>query len=677
MKQTHHNFMLGCLIASLSMGTLTACGGGGGGGSTSRIEQPASETPEQPDGDQNVPAPAEPEDTVVEGNAAPVAADLVITDSNPGKVLSFDVLTASYSYSDSESDVEADSVIAWYRNGELIAGATSLTYSLTEQDTGKDIHFSVKPVAESGTTIGEVVSSSVVVPLDKYFLPLYGKDDQTNHTNIGFISADGEVTTYGSQELGHVYTATPFMGKALLWTESEANGIEPWVTDGYAGGTHLLVDSLPGVGSGGTAQSNFVISGDRAYFIANDRLWVTDGSVNGTIELTGAGESFAGKQLSNLRDMVGGVLFMTRTDNGFGNEVSTLWMSNGTVEGTSSIPVIVSFSNIQVINHKQDTLVLATNDSRLDFSLYKLNTELKTAAWIMNMPTGLEAIKTDFDSYPDVLGFETSTTLCISFDERNFIPNPNVTEDNPNLFLPTLPTPVNYCTTGATENIRLFTNTDFGVPSANPAIIGLTNDDKFYMAGKMFGSFIKNSLHIADVDGSAAVGLIVPEPTVDALGTIIGSSGIVFNNVFLSATGINGKDMLIIDNNVYSTEGTLDTTVSIGATTYSNVLTEVNDQLFFPTFELISDPGVPTGLYSTKMHLTDGTAAGTYYAIVFEETYGNALPAFSVGDKAYFLMGGIGDPDPLTYSLYESDGTEAGTKLVISNNSNFNTRFAK
>lgn len=76
---------------------------------------------------------------------APVASDVKIT----GKAETGETLTASYTFFDENNDEEKDSLYQWYRDNEVIDGATELTYTLTEADEDKIIAFEVTPRADS------------------------------------------------------------------------------------------------------------------------------------------------------------------------------------------------------------------------------------------------------------------------------------------------------------------------------------------------------------------------------------------------------------------------------------------------------------------------------------------------------------------------------------------------
>ncbi|WEK54740.1 MAG: S-layer homology domain-containing protein [Candidatus Cohnella colombiensis] len=105
-------------------------------------------------------------------NAAPTVSSVTVT----GTAQVGEHLTGSYTYNDSDSDLEGISVFKWYRaddaagtNKTAIAGATGTTYTLMAADLGKRISFEVKPVAQTGITTGTAVESSrtsAVIPAE-------------------------------------------------------------------------------------------------------------------------------------------------------------------------------------------------------------------------------------------------------------------------------------------------------------------------------------------------------------------------------------------------------------------------------------------------------------------------------------------------------------------------------
>lgn len=96
--------------------------------------------------------------------AAPVAATVAIA----GLPLVSEPLAGSYTYSDADGDIESGSLQRWLRDGVAIAGATSATYTLTEDDFGTMIQFEVTPIAATGTPMGGIATLSAAVgPIDR------------------------------------------------------------------------------------------------------------------------------------------------------------------------------------------------------------------------------------------------------------------------------------------------------------------------------------------------------------------------------------------------------------------------------------------------------------------------------------------------------------------------------
>lgn len=102
------------------------------------------------------------------GNAAPTAINISIT----GTVQVSQTLTATYTYSDSENDVESGTTIQWYRANDgagtsetAIAGATTLTYTLQGVDEFKHIRIGITAKAATGTLNGTEIKSAFVGPV--------------------------------------------------------------------------------------------------------------------------------------------------------------------------------------------------------------------------------------------------------------------------------------------------------------------------------------------------------------------------------------------------------------------------------------------------------------------------------------------------------------------------------
>lgn len=84
-------------------------------------------------------------------------------------------------------------------------------------------------------------------------------------------------------------TSMVTFGSYVLFRGSTADaGTEPWISDGTEAGTRLLSDIAPGITS--STPYDFLVVGTRAFFVArpdgsNFRLWVTDGTTDGTLQV--------------------------------------------------------------------------------------------------------------------------------------------------------------------------------------------------------------------------------------------------------------------------------------------------------------------------------------------------------------------------------------------------------
>lgn len=118
----------------------------------------------------------------------------------------------------------------------------------------------------------------------------------------------------------------------ILFEAWNADGNEPWVTDGTPGGTMLLQDINPGAGSG--LPTDYVIFNGDAWFAATDgvagyELWTTDGTPGGT---TLVHDVEPGAASSDPRDLFvhGDHLYFNAIVGGSGRE---LWRTDGTPGG--------------------------------------------------------------------------------------------------------------------------------------------------------------------------------------------------------------------------------------------------------------------------------------------------------------------------------------------------------
>jgi ELWxxDGT repeat protein len=153
------------------------------------------------------------------------------------------------------------------------------------------------------------------------------------------------------------------MGNTLFFTACDAaHGQELWKSDGTRRGTKLLKDVLPGFGS--SFPRELTVVGNTLYFVADDfqhgfQLWKSDGTPDGTRmvkDLAGDTSGLAPKSLI----AVGNKLFFLLPTDG----PDRLWVSDGTEEGTVEVlPDDTSVDSPHDLIAFKETVVFVRGDS--------------------------------------------------------------------------------------------------------------------------------------------------------------------------------------------------------------------------------------------------------------------------------------------------------------------------
>jgi len=150
--------------------------------------------------------------------------------------------------------------------------------------------------------------------------------------NTGLWRSDG--TAQGTVLVREVPAVSLYaVGSRLVFFGTDANGFEPWASDGTAAGTRRIANLARGAAS--SVFHDFEGVGQRLFFTATasaasgQELYVTDGTVPGTRKLTSFSDSYALDQLPHAA--LGNRLLFSAKNRTNGVE---LWSSDGTAKGT-------------------------------------------------------------------------------------------------------------------------------------------------------------------------------------------------------------------------------------------------------------------------------------------------------------------------------------------------------
>lgn len=167
-------------------------------------------------------------------NATPVASNVAMTTTaSTSPFPQYGVpITASYTYSDAESDPEGATIFEWNVDGiGAVPGETSSTFTPRLSDVGKAISLTVTPVASTGTSTGVPVSSAVnyiIQPAPPTFSPV--TVSSITMTSATFSTS---ILETGGTLIQQVY----FIGEEL-GLQGMSRGFTAWVDEPYAIGVY-------------------------------------------------------------------------------------------------------------------------------------------------------------------------------------------------------------------------------------------------------------------------------------------------------------------------------------------------------------------------------------------------------------------------------------------------------
>ncbi|HYH08228.1 MAG TPA: Calx-beta domain-containing protein [Thermoanaerobaculia bacterium] len=167
--------------------------------------------------------------------------------------------------------------------------------------------------------------------------------------NGAFLVADDHVlvfsdgTAAGTTEIADVAASTvpgfTAFGSSVIFNSANSGyGNDPWISDGTDGGTHMLADIAISQYPLGSTWMRAV--GNNAFFRFGSRLFASNGTAAGTIEVGTLGSSYY------YESPPAAALGSTFLFFGGSAETAGLWKSNGTVGGTSLVKPFTSITSI-------------------------------------------------------------------------------------------------------------------------------------------------------------------------------------------------------------------------------------------------------------------------------------------------------------------------------------------
>jgi len=174
-----------------------------------------------------------------------------------------------------------------------------------------------------------------------------------------------------------LYTeSTQLNGKFIFWADDGVNGKEPWVSDGTTAGTVLLKDVVPGSGSSIWGTRYSAATSNKLFFMDNNQLLVTDGTVAGTTVLA------SGFTENTYLTALGESVY-------FWPDERTLWTSDGTAAGTKTVMTVGETGYEYYMVNFKNTLYFWYDDS--NFQLWKSDGTSAGTTFLYNTPYSFTA----------------------------------------------------------------------------------------------------------------------------------------------------------------------------------------------------------------------------------------------------------------------------------------------
>jgi ELWxxDGT repeat protein len=462
-------------------------------------------------------------------------------------------------------------------------------------------------------------------------------------------------------------------GVVFFSADDGVNGIELWKSDGTEAGTVLLKDINPGAAA--SSPGNLVNINGTLFFTATtvaggNELWKSDGTTAGTVQVKDIYSGNTGSVPSQLINN-NGTLFFRATTSASGAE---LWKSNGTDAGTVQVKELYNNNNSGMANVPMTVLngyvYFAGTTSTSGTELWKsdgtdLGTTMVAELTASSSSTSLSNLKTSGTQVFFQVGngttglYRTDGATTSKIAETPF----GSVDVNGTLFF-AIGTPGSSFTTNAT----LYTTT-----GSTPTTVktGLTfrnftyqywaniNGVLYFPADDVTGSGEELWRSNGTLGGTSMVQDINPGSAASGPGIFVSTGG--SNFLFGATTASAGASLFKSDGTNGGTQFVKDINTATGDSS-PIILTPYNGKMYFVAYV----PGF--GESGGELYSSDGTDAGT--GIVIDLNPG--IPGANINSAMCVYNGYLyftATNGTTGNELWKTDGTAAGTSLVADINS--------
>jgi ELWxxDGT repeat protein len=491
------------------------------------------------------------------------------------------------------------------------------------------------------------------------------------------VGSTGEIELLGVHHL----TASDFLGASapqtgtspFVFTANDGiHGQEPWVSDGTAAGTHLLLDISQGTNLPfGSQPSGFEALGDgRVLFDATDPvhgagLWITDGTSAGTHLVFAADSNDASFIPGSPVSLHDGRALLSASDPAHGGE---LWVTDGTTAGTHLVkdiwPGFIDFGpGSTPVAHSSNPFSLFALDTGQ--AVFQANDGVHgTELWISDGTEAGTQLAKDInpgpgDSFPSAfvsLGEGHALFVASTLDTGRELWVTDGTPDGTQMVLDINPGPGD----GASEGF------------ANASPFGGLGDGRYLFAGTdpqhgselwvtdgtAAGTHLVKDINPGTFGPTDLEGLMVQGPSSGVSLTSFGQLG-DGRDVFVADDGVHGRELWVSNGTEAGTQMVAD--INPGS---ASSLVQSSGPIPFDT---LGDGRVlfraDDGVHGRELWVTDGSAAGTQMVADINPGAGESFP-----DSFLTLPDGraafSADDGTHGRELWITDGTTGGTQMV-------------